>query len=567
MKAKANANANVGPRRAHFLGGAIGLVSSTLALAAACGPQTTIDTVPPRVVQVSPSSPLVRVDASFVVTFSEAMYEENLNTDTIVVIETDVYEADGTFESDFRNAPLTDTRKARTFPGELEISSDQTVVTFRPLRPLDPDTRYSLLLSEDVRDLEGNPLADATGLASIFRLDFLTDDGPPAIIDHNVTAPDRPLVPPNRLRFTVWFDQPVLGLNRDSLVVRRAAGGGEVATDAIEIGPNRDRATLILAPEEDCEVLAPGEDYVVAVGPGITDDEGEPMPAEEISFTTSTECDLARHRVLGAPVAVAGESNATVSFVSSRASSSLVRFGRVGEAQDCLGGPCPVEGAFARDPSEPGRYSHTVSLTGLDVDVEYAFTVLALDVFSEVASAEGTFVTAPLANISVNEVMADSPANPDTNGEYVELFNYGDDAIDLGGFTVQIFDNNPCTIPEDGTVVLEPGAYLLLVGSAWDGSVYSGVDGARVLNISGASTVCGSLTNGVPSTVLLKDADGRPVSSITGYGSLSPRGGRSVERVSPEDGDVVTNFCYSRIDVGPTPGQANGVSLNGCEDA
>lgn len=564
---KHKAPAQCARRRAMAATSVFTLALPTLVFSTACAPETTIDTVPPRVVQVSPSSPLVRVDADFVVTFSEPMYDVNLNLDTIVVIETDVYEADSTFESDFRNAPLSDTRKARVFPGELDISSDQSVVTFRPLRPLDPDTRYSLLLSEDVRDLEGNPLADATGLASIFRLDFLTDDGPPTLIEHDVTAPDRPLVPPNRRRFTIWFDQPVLGLDRDSMVIRRAAGGGEVAVDAIEIGPNRDRATLILAEDEDCEVLAPSEDYVVAVGPGITDDEGEPMPAEEIEFATSTECDLARHRIVGEPLAIAGESTSTLSFVSTRASSTLVRFGRAGGPMDCLGAPCPVDGAFAREPSEPGRYSHTVSLTGLDVNEEYAFTVLAQDVFGGVATADGTFVTAPIADISVNEVMADSPTVPDANGEFVELVNYGEDAIDLSGFTLQISDNNPCTIPEDGTVVLEAGDYLVLAGADWDGSVYNGVDGARVLNISGASSVCGSLVNSEASTVLLKDADGRPVSSITGYGSLSPRGGRSIERVSALEGDVVSNFCYSRIDVGPTPGQVNGVALNGCEDS
>ena len=136
----------------------------------------------------------------------------------------------------------------------------------------------------------------------------------------------------------------------------------------------------------------------------------------------------------------------------------------------------------------------------------------------------------------------------------------------MGGFELRINDGNPCTIPEDGTVVLEAGGYLVLVGSDWDATAYSSLDGARALNISGASSVCGSLVNSEASTVLLTDADGRPVSSMSAYGSLAPRGGRSLERLSASAGDVVTNFCYSRIDVGPTPGTANGVSLNGCEE-
>ena len=385
---------------------------SLMTAATGCAPKTTLDTVTPRVVQVSPASPLVRVDATFVVTFSEPMFEENLNVDTIVIIETDVYEADASFESDFRNAPLTDTRKARVFPGTIDVGADRTTVTYTPSRPFDPDTRYSLLLSEDVRDEQGNPLADAIGLAAIFRLDFITDDGPPTLIDHDVTSPDRPLVPPNRERFTVWFDQPVLGLNRDSFLIEQV-GGQTVEAESVEIGPLRDRATLVLAPAADCELLAPDADFIVRVGPGITDDEGEPMPVEEIEFTTGPECDLARHRVLGTPVAIAGESNATIGFFSTRASSSLVRFGVEGGPEDCLGGPCPVEGAFARVPSEPGRYAHTVSLTGLDVNVSYTYSVFAQDVFSEVATSTGTFETAPLANIAVNEVMADSPTVPE----------------------------------------------------------------------------------------------------------------------------------------------------------
>lgn len=547
--------------------GALGLM--------ACGPNRDFDLDPPRVLEVTPAGPLVRVDVAFRARFSEAMNALSVTEETVALVPR--AQVSAAFLADFNNPPLSDTRKAQLLPVTLSLSDDETEVSVAPNAPLEPRTAYSLLLSAGLRDQAGNPLFGAGGDKATFRLDITTDDGPPALLGHDVTSAQTPLVPPNRKRFSVTFNQPVRNLTLDNMRLEAQGGAPSPVIEALEIDEDRSRATLVLAaPTAGCERLSPSADYALVLGPGIADDEGEVMAEESIDFSTGAACDLEPNRVVGQPLVVAGEVAASIRFDTSKASSTEVRYGLAGGPLDCLGRTCPVRGApslIATPGVSPPRFVHALDVAGLEVDVEYDFQVRAEDPVGFVATAEGSFQTAPLPKVAVNELVANAPAgiSPDANGEFVELYNYGDEPVDLSGFAITldggaVAGGSTCELPTDGSApVLDAGAFLVIGNAAFDAAAWSIVD-PSVVFLMGGGYICGrGLANDRAQAVGLVDPDGRPVSSYGGYAGLKPREGQSVERTAPDASDVEASFCYSRSDTGPTPGATNGVSVSGCE--
>ena len=64
---------------------------------------------PPRVIEILPASPVIAVDGSLEVRFSEALFAENVNADSVVIVERSL--VNETFISDLDNPPLIDSRK------------------------------------------------------------------------------------------------------------------------------------------------------------------------------------------------------------------------------------------------------------------------------------------------------------------------------------------------------------------------------------------------------------------------------------------------------------------------
>ena len=532
-----------------------------IALVAGCGPgeDDGRDRDPPRVVGVSPSSSVIRVSDAFTIQFSEPLSASSVNTDTVVLVESAL--VSDAFLSDIANAPLSDSRRDDIVVAEVVLESGGDVVSLTPSVNLRAGTPYTLLVSEDVRDNAGNPLVGVSGLAETFRLDVRTDDGPPRLVSDDVGD----TVPPNRKRFTLRFDQPMLGLSRETITLAGVDAIGQTLVpeiEAIEISPERDQATLIIAEAATCFRFAGGGSYEIRLGAGITDDEGEAFEPETLPFLVATECDLSANRVLEPPEGIGGETTATLTWYTSKASTTKARFGRA--ELDCLGGvPCPVFGEAATSADGQGRFRHTVVVTGLAVNETYAFSVSSEDRVGSVAVAEGSFTTAPFATLAVTEILADgaSPAGSDiadADGEFVELQNFGAaESIPLAGYALRI-DDTDCPLPADMT--LAPGAFVVLAHDSFSAQLYPGVDLDRVVPV-----LCRSLTNSTVQSFAVIDPEGRPISTMGGYSSLDPQEGRSVERVEVEGPDVETNWCYSRSDVGPTPGATNGVTLQGCE--
>lgn len=539
-----------------------------------CPERPDLDLVPPRVISVEPAVTLVPVTVSFGLTFSEPLNGKSIfredEGETVIIVERAA--ATSAFLTDFNNPPLIESRQAALVPVEVKLEGGDTVLTVSPLASLRPGTAYTLLVSADVRDASGNPLFGAGGANESFRLDFTTDDGPPFLADDDIGSG---LVVTNRKYFRLTFNQGVAGLSADTIAIEPANAAAEAlvpTAEAVLISEDRSEATLVLADGTGCDRLAPNADYELRVGPGLSDDEGEGMDVVRLPFTTGSGCDLQPNVLVSAPHAVPTDVAATIRFSTTKASTTEVRYGIEGAALDCLGAvPCPVVAAPATSPapdSLPPTYPHSALLGELTVGESYAFTVRAEDETGSVATGSGSFVTAPLPKIAINEIMGNAPNVPeitlDFPGEYIELVNFGDEDVELSGWSVTVATTT-CWLPDDGPT-LAPGEHLLLVPGNFVYDYY-GVDPLDAVALPpDGGRLCGGITNDRIVPITLSDVDGRPVSTFSGYAHVdNDKDGRSVERTAPDAPDLADSFCYSRSADGPTPLAENGVALRGCD--
>jgi hypothetical protein len=538
---------------------AVGVVGA--ALGAGCGGRVDDDLyrVPPRVVSVSPARPVVPVTTSFEVTFSEvidpASVDEDPASETVTVVLAPRAVVTDTFLSDLRNPPLVESRQGDCIPLDARVRGDR--LDLEPEVVLQPRTAYTLLISSRVRDPAGNPIVDGFGLANVFRYDFETDAGAPAVAGTDLGTA---LVAPNRRRVAVTFNQPVRNVGETTV-----SFSPPVSLEAVLLDESRTVATIFIeAPDVGCERFTPATTYTLALSDGIVADTGQALLPFSAEFTTGAACDTTPHTLVGAPSAVAGEVSATVAFSTNKASTTLVRYGLDGGDLDCLGAPCPVLGAPVRTPvsgSAPLAFAHAVAIDGLTVGLTWRAVVSAEDDVGNVASASLTFVTEPLPKLSVNEVMVD-PDGTENQGEFIELVNFGDVDLDVSGWRVEVTGNSSCSATLPTPTVVPPGAFLLVVGGAFLPATYGLADDTPMARSSG-NNICGSglLNDGVQVTVF--EPTGRPITSMGKH--VRPAAGRSTERTSPEAVDVAASFCLSRRDVGPTPGRQNGVTIQGCE--
>jgi len=529
------------------------------------------DRVAPRVITIDPADPVVPVNTSLRVTFSETISKDTVDSEpeseTLTVGLVPRVQATDTFISDFDNPGISETRQGQLVRVDVDVDDDALEVT--PLQALEPRTAYTLLLGSGITDGARNPLVDGAGLKATFRYDFQTDDGQPAVVDVDADGPG--LVALNRRRIVVTFNQPVQNVGNDTLTLSPA-----VPLEAILMDEARTTATVFIAPGAGCARFAVSTTYTLAVSDGVVGDTGQALAPFSTEFTTGAACDTVPNLIVDGPDAIAGEVAATLRFETTKASTTEVRFGLAGGALDCLGAACPALGNPARSPvagSSPPRFLHSVEVAGLAVGASYEVIVSAEDDVGNTVTSRLSFVTAPLPKVAINEVMANPPASfsSESLGEYVELANFGVDDEDLSGWALLVEggdDGGGCTAQLPADVLLGAGDFLLIAGRDFDGTAYALSPDAVVVRLTsstGANGMCG-LVNSRAQPLLLTDGDGRPVSSVSSYSGIVPdEDGRSVERVAPDAADVEESFCFSKSDAGPSPGLANSVTVGGCD--
>lgn len=531
-------------------------------LSAGCPPPDDDDDVPPRVVGVAPVAPIVPVTTSFTVSFSEEINDKTVDADPVseglTVLLLPRFNADGeltlsdTFLSDIDNPPLIESRQDDLVPIIVALVDGDAGLTVSPRSPLDPGTAYTLLVSGNVRDNAGNPLVNEAGVKAPFQWDFVTDAGTPEVVSTDLGG----VVVPNRKRITVEFNQPVQGVDTNSLRIEPA-----VAVAAILVDGDRRSATIVIADPPaggGCQRFQPGVTYALVGTSDIIGDGGEAMASYNESFGVDAICDD-QPNLMSNLERIASDVSATIRFTTTKPSTTEVRFGRAGGQLDCDGGPCPVVGA----PTTAANAVHTVTIAGLTVNVDYAFVAFAEDQVGSVATQSGTFRTEPLPKVSVNEAMQDASNDlfeSDSEGEFVEITSFEESAdTSLIGWALRVTkaDDEPddCPFPVDAPTI-EPGGFVVLADT---GFVETGYDIPATATVVEFSGFC-SLVN-EPLVIELIDPSGRPVSSLT---TPTPREGVSVERTAPDAPDDAATVCYAREDTGPTPGRENGTRL-GCD--
>ena len=153
--------------------------------------------------------------------------------------------------------------------------------------------------------------------------------------------------------------------------------------------------------------------------------------------------------------------------------------------------------------------------------------------------------------IEITEVMAN--AVDEDKGEFVELYNPGDEPVNLGGFMLS--DGDASDILEvflpGGSLVIPPKGYGVILDPEYDGS-YSIPTGAALMRPQNTT-----LGNGLSTTdpVTLLAANGKTVISTFSF-PFNPGNGISAERKG-NSGDVAENWVASECASGSSPGAAN----------
>jgi len=157
---------------------------------------------------------------------------------------------------------------------------------------------------------------------------------------------------------------------------------------------------------------------------------------------------------------------------------------------------------------------------------------------------------APAARVVITEVLA-NPSGSETTQEFVELFNAGEAAVELAGWSIEDKTGKDL-LPE---AVLMPGAFALVVAETYDpadGKDPAPAQGTLLVRVSGRIGSDGLSNSGEP--VHLVSPEGRIVSQYGGWVDVTATAwsGRSTKRVSPDACDAVD--AWSRTPSAPTPG-------------
>lgn len=168
------------------------------------------------------------------------------------------------------------------------------------------------------------------------------------------------------------------------------------------------------------------------------------------------------------------------------------------------------------------RGDATLRLDGLSPEATVRARVVLTDFGG--ATWEGDEVlstTPPLAPIAIVEVRAD-PLGPEPRQEYVEVLNWGDETVDLQGFSItDRAESEGDVVPR--TARLAPGQRALIVGAAFDpeeGSDPAVPPGTPLVRLDGALGTGGLANRGEP--VFLRDPALRRISAAPGLEPPAP---------------------------------------------
>jgi hypothetical protein len=409
---------------------------------------------------------------------------------------------------------------ARCVQTRVTLLDDDQTVLVQPMQRLRANTEYMIVLSSVIRDAAGNRLGSpptpeqeaGDGLPHVLRV-YQSAAGPPSVIGADLPGfttelPTGP-VPTNRSTARLEFDRSmasvssgdvklVLGENLASVTLPATLNGKILSVTLPTLGADANHSGRCLE-GDDADNLCPSSDYALIVE-NMRDNEGNVMEQNRLSFSTAAAADTQAPVLIGEPEIVAGETDVLIRWKTDEASSTEVVV--MGESDQsfygvaCVGNPC----------------DHEVRLTDLSIGQQLTFFLRSKDLALNAFESEDLQVTTiDLPDVAITEVLAASGRDPDNSGEYIELFNFGQEAIEIGGWQVQrIGSTSRIDIPEETTIAA--GGFVLLVGDGFAVGNFSGVTEGNVLRTTSSKLFSFGLSNS-DLTVALVDDQGRSLSA------------------------------------------------------
>lgn len=528
--------------------------------------------------------------SKFFISFSEPVHfnsvQEFGKSDTVVLIEADHFSR--SFLNDINSAPLSDTNSAKKLPieiSEVPNSNGQSIVVkvrqyqyddegdvlrdkygqikYNPL--LKYGTQYALIVSQDVVDLNGKGLTvryeDLVNNKVIttqdsFVLLFETEPLPIKLTSTTpVAAPKQGTLGetaynqilelyktssaacPNLKEIEIYFDDEMDGetINSQSLTIQPAVAGTvsyETVSEILNEGKDNEEtidhyvAKIVLSANMNLST-----EYTVTLknsirskrGASLSIKNGDQYLVADGTFTFWTDDEL----ITGAPQFVNGTD------VTSTVVGNVIRLNW--STQNSSAAEVKFKDNQGNESYNTIAMTHEFSTEALSAGT-YTFEVTPLNPCDD---TRGTTKTVS-ATIQSHPIITE--ASPNANIlEFVELYNFGNTALDLSQYKLDIGGDVMDMIEHNGGgTMLSPGDYAVVVETGYDGS----------LPIAG-----GALTVEVSNVDMTKSEDvtltynGNTVSSYTYDFIAAASSNYTAQRVSLTSED----FCEST----GTPGAPN----------
>lgn len=209
------------------------------------------DQTPPEIVSTSPRERAtdVAIDASVRVVFSEAIRPDTLREETFFI---------------------------QGVPGEISYDDATRTATLKPLTPLAPQTRYQVMLTIQITDPAGNPLAAESWS---FTTSSVRDLSPPSVT--STTPKDNETGVPVNTPISAVFSEEIDLQSLRSNFILQGPGGSEIAA-TVGYHPASQSATLTPS-----AALQPETNYQVTLRKGVLDLIGNALLSDvRWSFTT-----------------------------------------------------------------------------------------------------------------------------------------------------------------------------------------------------------------------------------------------------------------------------------------
>lgn len=257
-----------------------------------------------------------------------------------------------------------------------------------------------------------------------------------------------------------------------------------------------------------------------------TDSDSKPIPdASDTSGPTNTPLDCGGGTMTDNYICVAkGSINASIRFQTDEAA----RIVDISFSPPATGKALSAEWVL----------QHWVGIASIPENAEIDTSIEVEDINGNRTSHNASIVGGSAIPVAITEVLAD-PLGLEPSQEFVEIFNFGDKEIEVGGWMIDDNgDKNGDCLPNQA--VLPPGRAALIVGPNFD--VESTLDpkpapDTQILRLEGSIGSSG-LKNTAVESIELYDAEGHLISAYSGSVG-KPVEGVSVERIFAEipDGD------------------------------